>query len=191
MSGQGRPPLQINSRGITLIALVITIIIMLILVTVTVTVALKGGLFATAKQAKVDTENKINEEQNLASGKVEIDGKWYNSIDEYTKEATPKVEGLTPVTKENYGEFVEYGVDLNGDGDYTNDWKVFYVGSEDDGYPETNGKTFIIAADYVTGNKVSENRNQCMEVSEAISKSKMIESTDKGLEDFCYRLEDL
>ncbi len=161
-----------SQKGITLIALVITIIIMLILVTVTITVALKGELFNTAKQAKTETENKINEEQNLASGKVEIDGKWYNSIEEYTT-------GRVTPTEDNYGDFVEYGIDLDGDGNYENDWKVFYVGSEDDGYPETNGKTFIIAADYVNGDKCNALQTA------AETNSHMTKNSDVGYE-YCY-----
>ena len=51
--------------GITLIALIITIIVMLILVAVTVTVAKDGGLFTTARQAKVDTAYKAEEETLL------------------------------------------------------------------------------------------------------------------------------
>ena len=74
-----------NQKGITLIALVITIIVMLILVGVSVTVALNGGLFSTAKEAAEGTATKRNEELQLSEGKVEINGEWYNSIDEYVK----------------------------------------------------------------------------------------------------------
>ncbi len=73
-----------NHRGITLIALIITIIVMLILVAVTVTVAINGGLFKTAKQAKADTQANIDAEQRLASGRIKVDGKWYNSLEDYT-----------------------------------------------------------------------------------------------------------
>ncbi len=156
-------PLTSDHRGITLIALVITIIIMLILVTVTITVALKGELFNTAKQAKTETENKINEEQNLASGKVEIDGKWYDSIDEYVK------GGVVP-TESDYGKYVKYGVDLNGDENYENDWKVFYVDGE--------GRTFIIAADYVNGDKCNALQTA------AETNSKMTHNT--GEYEYCY-----
>ena len=74
-----------NQKGITLIALVITIIVMLILVGVSVTVALNGGLFSSAQQAATETANKRNEELNLSDGKVEINGEWYNSIEEYVE----------------------------------------------------------------------------------------------------------
>ncbi len=167
-----------SQKGITLIALVITIIIMLILVTVTITVALKGELFNTAKQAKTETENKINEEQNLASGKVEIDRKEYGSIDEYLngKKLTAK-----DLTVDDYGEYVDYGLDLNGDRDTTNDWKIFYVGSEDDGYEDTNGRIFIIAADLVTGDK-------CEALKTAIKEAKMTQNTVDSSEahEYCY-----
>ena len=45
-----------NSKGITLIALIITIIIMLILVGVTVNEAIQGGLFESASDASKKTQ---------------------------------------------------------------------------------------------------------------------------------------
>ena len=72
-----------GNKGITLIALVITIIVMLILVSVTISMAVNGGLFGYAQKAVVETQGAIDEEQKLAEGGVKIDGKWYNSIDEY------------------------------------------------------------------------------------------------------------
>ena len=56
-----------GSKGITLIALVITIIVMLILVAVTITMAVNGGLFTYAGRAKGETKNAINAEQELAN----------------------------------------------------------------------------------------------------------------------------
>ena len=52
-----------SSRGITLIALIITIIVMLILVAVTITVALDSGLFGTGKKAAYQTEVREVQEQ--------------------------------------------------------------------------------------------------------------------------------
>ena len=72
-----------TSRGITLIALVITIIVMLILVAVTITMAINGGLFNYAGKATGETKNEINKEQELANGRITVDGKLYNSIDDY------------------------------------------------------------------------------------------------------------
>ena len=72
-----------NSKGITLIALVITIIVMLILVTVTITMAVNGGLFNYAQRAGARTNEETDKEQLLASGKVNIDNVWYDSMDDY------------------------------------------------------------------------------------------------------------
>ena len=72
-----------TSKGITLIALVITIIVMLILVAVTISMAINGGLFEKAGKATGDTKNAMNAEQALASGQITIDGKTYASIDDY------------------------------------------------------------------------------------------------------------
>ena len=40
----------------------------------------------------------------------------------------------------HYGDYVEYPIDLNGDGNLSNDWRIFYNDGE---------RIFIIAADYV------------------------------------------
>lgn len=72
-----------SNKGITLIALIITIIVMLILVAVTINMAVNGGLFEKAGQAVGQTQNAIDYEQELANGKIQINGVWYNSIDEY------------------------------------------------------------------------------------------------------------
>ena len=49
------------------------------------------------------------------------------------------------VTSTNYGDFVDYPIDLNEYGDTTNDWRIFY----------NNGtNVFMIAADYVKNNSI-------------------------------------
>ena len=72
-----------TSKGITLIALVITIIVMLILVAVTISMAINGGLFEKAGKATGDTRNAMDAEQQLADGRIQIAGKVYESIDDY------------------------------------------------------------------------------------------------------------
>ncbi len=79
---------KLKNRGITLVALIITIIVMLILVGVTLSIALNGGIVAKTQEAKAKTEAAMEEEKNIGNGKVEIDGKTYNSIDEYIHEKT-------------------------------------------------------------------------------------------------------
>ncbi len=74
---------KLKNRGITLIALIITIIVMLILVGVTISIALNGGLIEKAKEAKTKTERAQKQEEDLLTGRIKIEGTWYNSIDDY------------------------------------------------------------------------------------------------------------
>ena len=97
-----------TQKGITLIALVITIIVMLILVGVTISMAINGGLFGYAKKVAKDTESQKQAEQELASGKVTVNGKDYASIDDYlNNRPEPKeyseelLDETTKVLKEN------------------------------------------------------------------------------------------
>ena len=73
-----------KNKGITLIALIITIIVMLILVGVVVTVVIQSDLLGTAKNTG-DMYKTAYEEESSISG-VTINGKDYNSIEEYMKE---------------------------------------------------------------------------------------------------------
>ena len=109
-----------TNKGITLIALVITIIVMLILVAVTISMAVNGGLFEYAGKATGDTNNAIREEQQLASGKVTIDNKVYNSIDEYLNRNN-KTEPEGP------SEIVIAESDVVQEGDYNYDGDECYA----------------------------------------------------------------
>ena len=83
-----------TNKGITLIALVITIIVMLILVGVTISMAVNGGLFDYAGKATGETKNALNAEGQLAEGGIEVDGVWYNSIDEYLNKDKVKTTAI-------------------------------------------------------------------------------------------------
>ena len=78
-----------NSKGITLIALIITIIIMLILVAVTVAFAINGGLFEKAKTSSTETEKKQILEEIIGfteletDGEINVDGTIQNVKDEF------------------------------------------------------------------------------------------------------------
>ena len=54
-----------KTKGITLIALVITIIVMIILVGVTINIAVNSGLFDKSREAKEQTQMEINKEALL------------------------------------------------------------------------------------------------------------------------------
>lgn len=49
------------------------------------------------------------------------------------------------ISETNYGDYINYNVDLNDDGDTTNDWRIFYNDGEN---------VFIIAADYLLNSKL-------------------------------------
>ena len=91
--------MQNRNKGITLVALIITIVVMLILVAVSVNVIIKSNLIGTAEKA-VDKYNKVAEEEGN-SGVIEIDGKKYNSIEDYMagKEKLPDIKAGEKASK--------------------------------------------------------------------------------------------
>lgn len=70
-----------GQKGITLVALIITIIVMLILVAVSIAVVINSGLLDSASRASKETKNAIEEEANLDG--VNINGVYYNTVEEY------------------------------------------------------------------------------------------------------------
>ena len=89
--------MQNRNEGITLVALIITIVVMLILVAVSVNVIIKSNLIGIAEKA-VDQYNKVAEEEGN-SGVIEIDGKKYNSIEDYINLSSINIPGGTRVTE--------------------------------------------------------------------------------------------
>ena len=206
--------LKEKSKGITLIALVITIIVLLILAGVSIAMLTgENGILTKANEAKTKTERAGAYEQVQVQvlgsmgtdGKVNLDelnenlrknipgltykGKPITSksgdgeaeedenknrieelpatvvVDEYKikiKEdgTVTLIEGITAeeLTEDAYGKYVNYGIDINGDGDTTKDWRIFYIkdydgeGEDAQTNPQTGRRIFIISSDYV-GNK--------------------------------------
>ena len=94
--------MQNRNKGITLVALIITIVVMLILVAVSVNVVVKSNLIGTAEKA-VNKYKTASEEEN--SGVIEINGKKYNSIEDYMagKEKLPDIKaGERATANSNY-----------------------------------------------------------------------------------------
>ena len=108
--------MQNRNEGITLVALIITIVVMLILVAVSVNVVIKSNLIGTAEKT-VDKYNKVAEEEGN-SGVIEIDGKKYNSIEEYMagKEKLPDIKaGERATANSNYkGAVIPKGFTVSG-----------------------------------------------------------------------------
>ena len=116
-----------TSKGITLIALVITIIVMLILVAVTISMAVNGGLFEYAGKAVGDTNNALKAEEQLIN----------DIIDEYIKPNLPETEtAITAATMQSdlasyLGQTIAYGVEYTDASDYGNgEWEIFYADEE-------------------------------------------------------------
>ena len=65
LNNVGANCVRLNSKGITLIALIITIIVMIILVGVIINVALNGGLFKTTEKAAYQTDVSVIKEALL------------------------------------------------------------------------------------------------------------------------------
>ena len=83
-----------NTKGITLIALIITIIVMLILVAVSISVALNTGLFKSAGDATKNWKSAQDAEANVGA-EIKIGDKTYSSIEDYLegKEKLPEGAG--------------------------------------------------------------------------------------------------
>lgn len=97
-----------ESKGITLVALIITIIVMLILVAVTVSILINSNVIGQAKSAGERTEKAYNNESNFGESlTINVDGKSYGSIDDYlnnreqVEEIHNWVRGTTSETRDN------------------------------------------------------------------------------------------
>ena len=89
--------MQNRNKGITLVALIITIVVMLILVAVSVNVIIKSNLIGTAE--KTVNKYKTASEEEANGGVIEIDGKKYNSIEDYINLSSINIPGGTRVTE--------------------------------------------------------------------------------------------
>ena len=108
--------MQNRNKGITLVALIITIVVMLILVAVSVNVIIKSNLIGTAEKAT--NKYKTASEEESKGGVIEIDGKKYNSIEDYMagKEKLPDIKaGERATANSNYkGAVIPKGFTVSG-----------------------------------------------------------------------------
>ena len=108
--------MQNKNKGITLIALIITIVVMLILVAVSVNILIKSNLIGTAEKTVNKYKTATEEETN--GGVIEINGKKYNSIEDYMagKEKLPDIKaGERATENSNYnGVTIPKGFTVSG-----------------------------------------------------------------------------
>ncbi len=132
-----------RQKGITLIALVITIIVLLILAAVSITALTDEdkGVVTKAKQAASKTEGASDEEDSDIQEMMD-----------YIENET-KVSLIRQITEENYGDYVNYKVDLGitsagkalADGEVPKtDWRIFYEDGEN---------VYLIASDLLPASK--------------------------------------
>ena len=83
---------NMNSKGITLIALVMTIIVLIILAGVSVSIVMdKNGLMSRAKEQKIiQAKAEILQELELAKGPVTIEETGYTSLEKYLSSINEK-----------------------------------------------------------------------------------------------------
>ena len=119
-----------KNQGITLVALIITIIIMLVLVAVSVNVIVKSNLIGTAEKAANGYKTAYEREND---GSITINGKIYNSLDEYEEEINQII--VEPEDIKDWGYTVE------NDGTVTLN---YYKGKD----------TEVVIPNYINGNPV-------------------------------------
>ena len=132
-----------DSRGITLIALVITIIVMLILAAVSITMAVNGGLFGYAQNASTETQKERDLELEL--GNLEDNLTYDDLIDKYA---------VLTVTK--YGDVSLDGNVSSLDAILIRQWLLTPA---DEGYEENHvelGKQALLNADVNLDGQVDE-----------------------------------
>jgi len=89
---------ETKSKGITLVALIITIIVMLILVGVSIQVVINSDLIGTAQDAANSTKTAYRQEEKMNN--VTIEGTEYNIIEEYISQIECEHEwGNAEITK--------------------------------------------------------------------------------------------
>ena len=105
-----------RSKGITLVALVVTIVVLLILAGVTITMLVgDNGIIARAREAKNAVEKAQGNEQNELGN---LANQLANVLGENTTEEPPSPPP-TPTPIDTTKSYVGYYADLNGDGQIT------------------------------------------------------------------------
>ena len=157
-----------KNEGITLIALIITIIILIILTAVTINNVIGTDLIGFATKAV----------ENYTDAEKEED-----KINELMSQGGSAVSGLpipsgngglsTLVTAENYGDYIDYPVDIGiGQPGTQDDWKIFY---------DNGTNIFIIAADYVPTKD-----NEETKIKTAAEKANMTNCAYFGNLEYCW-----
>ena len=127
-----------NNKGITMISLVVTIIVLIILAGVSINMLVgDNGIISQAQRAAKDTANTMVASEEQMNALADELNKYLTGDKEEEK---PRESLAKTINSTNYGDYVDYPIDINNDGNTANDWRIFYNDGE---------HVFIIAADYV------------------------------------------
>ncbi len=148
-------------------------------------VILMGAYFtiSTMQRAQIKSDMRI---QDLYGKDVEEADKIY--------EEQVLQNGLKEKFKDNtkVPYVINYPVDIDGDGDSTDDWQVFYIkdyegedNAQGDNQPDTGRRVFLIASDYV---KILDDPNSA--IRKSMEKSHMVQSSDENKKDYVLMWKD-
>ena len=121
-----------------MISLVVTIIVLIILAGVSINMLVgDNGIISQAQRAAKDTANTMVASEEQMNALADELNKYLTGDKEEEK---PRESLAKTINSTNYGDYVDYPIDINNDGNTANDWRIFYNDGE---------HVFIIAADYV------------------------------------------
>ena len=123
-----------KNAGITMISLAVTIIVLIILAGVSISMIIgDNGIITQAQRAAKETANATIASEEQMNALID-------ELHRYSEDDESSGSLAELVTSTNYGDYIDYPIDINNDGNTTNDWRIFYNDGE---------HVFIIAADYV------------------------------------------
>lgn len=132
-----------------------------------------------ATEAEIDAKNELDGKWGYDITDYEIANpttspiKFNLSITSYSDNRSSRFVLTQDITPENYGDYVDYPVDLNGDGNTKNDWRIFY---------EDNENIYIISAGLVDNDLINpditekSNHSGCTEYGVSFTTSELVET---------------
>ncbi len=131
-----------KENGITLVALIITVIVLIILAAISINALVSGGFINLAVKSTQDYANAQEYEGGVMQN-------YTNLLEQVVSNLTSKYVSLgsSDVSPKNYGEYVDLGIDLNGENGSLDDWQIFYR--------DEQNRVFLISADCIPTSKIT------------------------------------
>lgn len=129
-----------KEKGITLVALIITVIVLIILAAISINALINGGFINLAVKSTQDYANAQEYESGIMQN-------YTNLLERVISNLSSEALGAGDVSPKNYGEYVDLGIDLNGENGSLDDWQIFYR--------DEQNRIFLISADCIPTSKIS------------------------------------